>query len=206
MEWIEEFLKTFIPLLIIMDPVGNMPIFTMFTFGMEEKERDRVARTASILAGAILVVFAVAGEWVLRLFGVSIAAFEIAGGIIFFIYSLQMLKLIPAGLKSTASEEAEWGKKTNVAFVPLATPLLAGPGAITAVLVRRQDAYVFQGTLIVLLAITLCSLCTYVIFRKGSGIIKLLGPSGVTVLERILGLILSVIAIQYVISGILKLR
>jgi multiple antibiotic resistance protein len=147
---IKDFMMILIPLVIVMDPLGNLPFFLFLTQKNSPHERNKTAAAACITAALILIFFCLTGDFVLRFFNISLAAFQIAGGIIFFIYSLQMLCLIPGNIKSTAEEEQEHIKKENVALVPLATPLLAGPGAITAVLVWRQNEGYSSDTLLLL--------------------------------------------------------
>ncbi|MCK5545334.1 MAG: NAAT family transporter, partial [Desulfobulbaceae bacterium] len=132
METTKYFLTILIPLLIIMDPLGNLPFFLLFTKENSKSERRRLAAMAPAAAAAILLFFGLTGDFILRFIGISLPAFQLAGGFIFFIYSLQMLRLIPSGIKTSEEEEEEGISKENVALVPLATPLLAGPGAITA--------------------------------------------------------------------------
>ena len=144
MEVTKDFLGILIPLLIIMDPLGNLPFFLLFTKQNTVSERRRLAGVASIAAAAILVFFSLTGDAVLTFLGISLPAFQLAGGFIFFIYALQMLRLIPSGIKTSAEEEEEGLSKDNVALVPLATPLLAGPGSITAVLVFN-DVHILSG-------------------------------------------------------------
>lgn len=202
METSKYFLTILIPLLIIMDPLGNLPFFLLFTKGNSKSERRRLAAVAPAAAGAILLFFGLTGDFILRFLGISLPAFQLAGGFIFFIYSLQMLRLIPSGIKTSEEEEEEGISKGNVALVPLATPLLAGPGAITAVLAWRQS----QGTSLTLpmliAAILAACLIVYIVFRFGEWIRKMLGVGGIRVVTRLLGLLLAVIAAEFIINGL----
>lgn len=198
----KDFMMILIPLLIVMDPLGNLPFFLFLTRKNTSHERNKTAAAACFTAALILAFFCLTGDFVLRFFNISLAAFQIAGGMIFFIYSLQMLCLIPGNIKSTSEEEQEHSKKENVALVPLATPLLAGPGAITAVLVWRQNQGYSSDTLILLLAIILSCLLVYLTFRFAQVIKSILGVGGIRVFTRIFGLLLSVIAVQFIVQGI----
>lgn len=198
MESLNSFLKILVTLLIIMDPMGNLPFFMLFSKLHNRRERNRMAVTAPAAACAILIFFAITGEHVLRWFSISLPAFQIAGGAIFLIYSLQMLGLIPSGIKTSQQEEHEGLAKDGVALVPLAIPLMAGPGAITAVLVWRQgDA----GLHLLLLAIVAACLLVYLVFRFGDWIHQLMGFSGLRVVTRLMGLLLAVIAVQFMVNG-----
>ena len=146
METLKLFMTILVPLVIIMDPLGNLPFFILFTEQNTPAEQRRIAAITSIAACIILIFFGFTGDFVLRFFGIGLPAFQLAGGFIFFLYALQMLRLIPGGMKTTVEEEEEGVTKENVALVPLATPLIAGPGAITAVLVWRQSPDNHLGT------------------------------------------------------------
>jgi len=197
-----EFLTLFIPLLIIMDPVGNLPLFLTLTAHHPPGRQTAIAATACGTAAAILMLFGLTGDSILRFFSITLPAFQLAGGLIFFIYALQMLNLIPAGIKSSAAEEEESLHKENVALVPLATPLLAGPGAITAILVWQQDP-LRQIPLWILTEIILAACgVTFLVFYLGRWLHRLLGVGGIGVVTRLTGLLLSVIAMQFVVDGL----
>jgi multiple antibiotic resistance protein len=202
-----EFLLTIlIPLLIIMDPLGNLPFFLLFTEQNSPSERRKMAAIASIAACAILFFFYLTGNLVLRFFGIGLPAFQLAGGFIFFIYALQMLRLIPSGLKTSSEEEKEGVTKENVALVPLATPLLAGPGAITAVLVWQQGPNDTMDIALFLSAIAIACIIVYLVFRSAAWIIRAIGLGGIRVLTRLMGLLLAVIAVQFMVSGFQQIR
>jgi len=201
----EAFLRIFIPLLIIMDPIGNLPFFLAFTKDNTERERKEIAALACVTAGIVLCVFASTGNLLLNIFGISIRSFQIAGGFIFFIYSIQMLGLIPSGIKTSQEEEKEGEEKESAALVPLGTPLIAGPGAITAVLVWQNQPMYHTGSLILFLAIITSCIITFFVFCFGQKISDLLGVGGIKVITRIMGLILGVIAVEFMVRGFSKL-
>lgn len=202
MDTFKDFVSVFVTLLIIMDPVGNLPFFLLFTRDNTRRERVRMAAIAAAAACAVLILFGATGDAILRFFGISLPSFEIAGGFILFVYSLQMLGMIPTGIKSSAEEEAEAIAKSNVALVPLAIPLLAGPGAITSVMVWQRKADEPLSTPLLVLAIVLaCSLC-YVTFHFGETVRRYLGVGGIRVVARLMGLLLAVIAVEFVVSGV----
>jgi multiple antibiotic resistance protein len=197
MESIRPFLTVLFTLLMIMDPIGNLPFFSLFTRQNTPPERNRVALIASAGACAILIFFGLTGDYLLRWFSITLPAFQIAGGAIFLIYSLQMLALIPIGIKTSEEEEQEGISKHNVALVPLAIPLLAGPGSITAVLVWRQE----YGMVLLLLSIVAACLVIYTIFRFAERLRNALGVTGIRVISRMMGLLLAVIAVQFMVNG-----
>lgn len=193
------FLNILIPLVFIMDPLGNLPLFLLFTKENSPAEQNRVAAVACLAAGCILTFFCLSGDFFFRFFGIDLAAFQIAGGVIFFIYALQMLRLAPSGMKTSSEEEQEGVEKENVALVPLATPLIAGPGAITAVLVWPKTGG--GGILWSVAAILVACLIVYGVFRGGKWISRLMGVGGLRVVTRLMGLLLAVLAVQFMVSG-----
>jgi len=205
METLESFLRILIPLLIIMDPIGNLPFFIMFTKDNTKKEKRKIAALSCITAGTILVIFAFTGDFLLRLFGISIRSFQIAGGFIFFIYALQMLGLIPSGIKTSEEEEREGEEKESAALVPLGTPLLAGPGAITAVLVWQNQPVYYAGPIIIFIAIVISCIITFFTFCFAQKISDILGVGGIRVITRLMGLLLGVIAVEFMVRGFSKL-
>ena len=205
MEGIQTYLTVFITLAIIIDPVGNLPFFLTLTGDKPLKEQTYLAGVSTSAAALILILFSLAGEHILSFFRISIPAFQITGGFIFFIYALQMLGLIPSGMKTSMEEEEESIQKENIALVPLATPLLAGPGAITAVLAWRQELHGPWALPFLVMAIGLVCLIVFLVFTFGRYINRVLGVGGIRVITRIMGLLLAVIAVQFMINGILTL-
>ncbi len=197
-----HFLSLFFPLVIIMDPVGNLPLFLAMTRDLNVRQQSRVAAVACLSAGLILAFFGLTGDRLLRFFGITLPAFQLAGGVIFFIYALQMLGLLPAGMKSSAAEAEESLHKTNVALVPLATPLLAGPGAITAVLVWQQDPQRQIPFVYLLPVIGAACLTVFAAFWAGRWLRRVLGLGGIGVITRLTGLLLAVLAMQFMVNGL----
>ncbi len=199
---LHHFLSLFFPLVIIMDPVGNLPLFLAMTRELDTRRQTRVAAIACFSAGLILMFFGMTGDRLLRFFGITLPAFQLAGGVIFFIYALQMLGLLPAGMKSSAAEEEESLHKTNVALVPLATPLLAGPGAITAVLVWQQDPQRQIPVAHLFLVIGAACVTVFAAFWAGRWLRRVLGLGGIGVVTRLTGLLLAVLAMQFMVNGL----
>jgi multiple antibiotic resistance protein len=206
METLQAFVTILIPLLIIMDPLGNLPFFLAFTEHNTPGEQRRIAAIASMAACLILTFFGLTGDFVLRFFRIDLPAFQLAGGFIFFVYALQMLHLIPSGIKSTMQEEEEGITKENAALVPLATPLLAGPGAITAVLVWQDNPETRLSIALLLSAIVLACLVVYCVFYFGERIRQLMGLGSIRVVTRLMGLLLAVIAVQFMVRGFQQIR
>jgi len=201
MEAVKPFMTILVPLILIMDPLGNLVFFLMFTKHNTPSERGKVAAVASFTAFLILLFFGLTGDFVLHFLGIGLPAFQLAGGFIFFIYALQMLRLIPSGLKTSSEEQKESMDKNNVALVPLATPLIAGPGAITAVLAWQQKLEGPWSVPLLVLTIMIACMIVYVVFYFGKRISEFLGVGGIRVVTRLMGLLLAVIAVQFMVNG-----
>lgn len=199
---LQVFLTILVPLLIIMDPFGNLPLFLLFTAANSRPEQRRMALIACLASAALLMLFALSGETILMIFGITMPAFQIAGGFIFFIYAMQMLALFPSGLKSSIEEEKESVHKHNIALVPLAVPLLAGPGAITAVLVWQQQLSPAGQQPWLWLAIAVACVIVYIVLYFADFLRRLLGVGGIRVTTRLMGLLLAVIAVQFMVNGV----
>ena len=201
MDALRQLITIIIPLVIIMDPIGNLPFFILFTKQNTVKERKRMAANATVSACIILIIFGITGDFILRFFGIGLPAFQLAGGFIFFIYALQMMHLLPRDMKTTVEEEQEGIEKASAALVPMAIPMLAGPGAITAVLVWQQRNDGMSSKFVLISAIISACLTVYIVFRFGDRISGILGIGGVRVVTRLMGLLLAVIAVQFMVNG-----
>lgn len=186
----------------IVDPLGNIPFFLAITEGAEVQNRRKTAFRASLASLLILLLFAFVGEWILRLFRISISSFQIAGGILIFIIALSMLQARRSRARSTPKEEQEGSAADDVAIFPLAIPMLAGPAAITTVMVLINLAASPMQKGLVALAIILTCFFSYWIFRESSRLLGLLGQTGINVLTRLMGFLLAVISVQFVIDGV----
>ncbi len=186
----------------IVDPLGNIPIFLALTEGVSVQERKKIAWRACLASFFILLLFAFIGEWILRLFRVTISSFQIAGGILIFIIALSMLQARRSRAKSTPEEEHERAEGEDVAIFPLAIPMLSGPAAITTVMVLINLSSSYTHRAIVVLCILITTLCCYWIFKQAARLMNLLGQTGINVLMRLMGLLLAVISVQFVIDGL----
>ena len=189
MDFISELVKAIIALFIIVDPLGNIPIFTGLTGNMEVPARKKVYNTAVLVGFILLLVFAFTGQEILNLFGLSIYSFEVAGGILLLIIAIRILI---SGVHETV-ESPE-----SIGAVPIAIPLLVGPGAITTTIFNLQ-AY---GTLTAILAVVAVLSLTWIILRYINGIYKFLGKTGSLVIARVMALLIAAIATQYILTGV----
>lgn len=194
--WLDTrlFGEVFVTLFVIMDPPGTVPLFLSLTSGRTQKQRRRIAWQAALVAFCVIVVFAVFGQRLLDYLGISLPALQAAGGLLLLLVALELL--------TGKADEPTPTRDVNVALVPLGTPLLAGPGAIVATMVFVQRANGAAGLLAVALGILAVHLVLWLTMRSGIGIIRLIKDSGVTLVTRIAGLLLSAIAVQLVADAV----
>lgn len=189
-------LKSTIALFVVIDPIGAVPLFIALTEKMEKQEKKAVSKTAIITSGVLLVVFAVAGTQILAIFGITIFSFMIAGGILLFIVAIELLT---HGMWRFGGSGGSATGESGV--VPLAFPLLAGPGAITSVMISFQTA----GFIVTISSISIVIGITYVILQSINPIYKLLGRRGSIIITRVFAVFIAAIAIQYIIEGVKRL-
>ncbi len=182
--------KAAIALFIIVDPFGDIPIFVGLTEGMAESEKRKVFDTACLVGFILLLVFAFTGLEIFSIFGISIYAFEIAGGILLLIISIRIL------IQGSQHEKPD--SPESLGAVPIAMPLLVGPGAITTAIFNLQ-AYDLSVTV---LSVLIVMSITWVILRFMGRINKFLGKTGSVVISRVMALLIAAIAVQYILSGI----
>ena len=196
--------STFITFFVIFDPVGTAPLFLTFTRGLGPEERRIAAFRATLIAGGVLLFFGLVGDIFLRSMGISIAAFRAAGGLLLLLLSIDMVFVRHSGLRDTTEEEAREAKKRDdISVFPLAIPTIAGPGAITSVvLIMRDQAghWDRQGTVIALLLIVLG--LNMLALLLANRIMRVLGETGVNVVTRVLGIVLAAVAVQLIGDGI----
>jgi multiple antibiotic resistance protein len=210
---VQDLLTSTIALFVVMDPIGVIPLYVSLTRNMPHNERKVISSNAVITAGILLLIFAIAGTTILSIFGVTISSFLIAGGILLFIVAIELLTrgewtfgnpraISNTGKKSldTANNpipdtESSHGGESGV--VPLAFPLLAGPGAITSVMISYQS----NGLLISILSIAIVIGLTFMILRIADSINRLLGQRGSMIVTRVFAVIVAAIAVQYIIEG-----
>ena len=190
----EDLIKSTIALLVVIDPIGTVPLFISLTEKMERSERKTVSKTTVITAGILLLIFAVAGTQILNIFGITIFNFMIAGGVLLFIVSIELLTSGTWRFGDTVSGESG-------GVVPLAFPLLAGPGAITSVIISFQTS----GLIVTILSIIIVICITYAILRLVNPIYRILGRRGSMIITRVFAVFIAGIAVQYIVEGVNQL-
>jgi multiple antibiotic resistance protein len=196
-------ISALVTLLVVVDPIGLAPTFLAVTEGLPRRARRSVALRASIIAGAILIGTALLGDWLFRALGISLPAFRIAGGLLLFTIAFEMVFGVRMRRESEAAEQAVEEHVRNVAAFPLAIPLLAGPGAITAtvLLAGRANGDLLLTGLLMAVVIFVAATC-FAAFVLAGRISGLLGMTGNIVLSRLLGVLLAALAVQFVVDGI----
>jgi multiple antibiotic resistance protein len=196
-------ISALVTLFVVVDPIGLAPTFLAITHGLPRKARKDVALRASIIAGAILIGIALIGNWMFRTLGISLPAFRIAGGLLLFAIAFEMVFGVRMRRETQAAEQALEEHVRNIAAFPLAIPLMAGPGAITATVLldgRANGDPVLIG--ILLAVVVFVAAASFVAFFFAARISRLLGLTGNIVLSRLLGVLLAALAVQFAIDGI----
>lgn len=192
-----EYTKIFISLFAIIDPVGNIPIIIALTAGMATERRARVDRVASLSVLAILIASLLLGEAILEFFGISIHSFRTAGGILLLLMGIAMLN---ANKQPPADDDGE--STSSLAIVPLSTPLLAGPGAISAVILDAHKGSGLGHYGVMAFIIVVLSLTVWITFRVSPWISQRLGVMGANVVSRLMGLLVAAIAVEFIAGGL----
>ncbi len=196
MTFITDFLKVFMPLLVVIDPFGSLAIFVGMTGSFNRDTRRNISRDAVLYAGIIIILFALVGDIIIAFFGISIEALEIAGGIILLLMGIEMVR---QGAKPDTSIE----NTKNMGIVPFATPLLAGPGAISLVIILMKGS--FETRALTIISVLLVLAIVYLFFIYSSKILSLLGDKIMTAITRIFGLLVAGFAIQYFLDALVAL-
>ncbi len=196
-------LNAFVTLLVTIDPPGLAPLFLALTGGMNRAERMQVSFRASIIAFAVMAVFAMAGAAILSMFGITLPAFRVAGGLLLFWISFEMIFERRQQRKNRSADTAiTIDHIRNIAAFPLAIPLMAGPGAISATVLLSASFPTTVGTAMLVLIIAACVAITFVVLVLAERIDRFLGETGRSILTRLLGVILAALAVQFVADGI----
>ncbi|MCS6946007.1 MAG: MarC family protein [Steroidobacteraceae bacterium] len=202
---LEQVFKFFVVFFVVVEPLSLAPVFAGLTEGASEAYRRRMALRAVLIAAAIILLFALSGAAFLRTMGISLDAFRIFGGLLLFLLALEMVFARESGTRTSSDEKAESRRRADISVFPLAFPLLAGPGALTTILLwfgpltltARPLAF---GTLFA--AALLVLLIAYVMMRAAATVMRVLGVTGANVVNRLLGVVLGALAVQFVLDGI----
>jgi len=193
--------RTFLTMLVVVDPVGLVPMFLGLAGEREAADRRRIARRAVLTAGGVLLAFALAGSWLLTRLQISLDSFRVAGGILLFGIAVRMVSAEHE--RETKAEAEEAMKRQDISVFPLAIPIIAGPGALASIMILVGEAAEHPLGLPLVLGMTFAVLVLcYAALRFSEIIGRLLGQTGVNVVTRVLGVLLAAMAVQYVADGV----
>lgn len=190
-DFVQHVLRSTISLLVILNPVGIVPMYIALTQKMESTKRTQLSKTVIITSTALLFAFAIAGTLIFAVFGITLSSFMIAGGVLLFVVAIELLT--GGGWRFVGS-----GISEETGIVPLAFPLLAGPGAITAVIISFESS----GLIVTAFSITVAIGTAYVILRYAGRIHRILGKRGSLIITRVFAVLIAAIAIEYIVDGV----
>ena len=187
----------------LVDPFAVIPLFLAITVNTPSSERSEMARRSAWTCGIALSIFAVAGSLIFRAFGITLPAFKIAGGIILLQIGLDMLQARQSGTKATPEEQQEGAEKADASIIPLGMPMLAGPGAISTVMVLVGESHSVWQHVVVYATILLTAYASYLVLAGAERVRRYLGDTGIRIMMRLMGLLLVALAVQFVANGLI---
>jgi len=205
MEHWTEYTRFFTALFVILDPFAAVPIFLVLTKNYSTQERKRIVNIAAMTVLLVLIAVSLAGDSLLRGMGTSLASFRVGGGIVLLLMALAMLRGQSDRVRTTPAEEAEAEDRNAIAVVPLAIPLLAGPGSISKVIIEMDRSDLAYHSLMVIVIIALVCLLLWLVLRMAATIGRMLGQIGLNIINRLFGLLLTAIAVEIMANGLKQL-
>src|SRR6185312_11246086 len=198
-----QLVSAFVTLFVVVDPVGVAVVGGGLTHGLSRDSRRSIAMRGTLIAGVLLILFAFGGEWRLRALGIGVPALRVAGGVLLFLLAIDMVFARPSGIRNpTAPEQEEASHRNDIAVFPLAFPLLAGPGALTSVVLLMARAGTPADSALVIGALMAVLVLAFLALRFTDRVTRLLGVTGANVVGRISGVILAALAAQFVLDGL----
>ena len=198
--------KTFISLLALVNPLGAIPFFITFTASNSRRERQKIVRIAALTVALVIAFTTLLGQQFINFFGISVNSFQVGGGIIMLLMAISMINAQPGGTKTTPEEAVEGELKENIAVVPLAIPLLTGPGTISTVIIYSSDQ---AGGLVQKLNLigsgVAIALLVFVALSAADPISRVLGRTGINVATRLMGLMLAALGVELIVDGLTAL-
>ncbi len=192
----------FSSLFVVVDPIATVPAFLAMTARDSIGQRLRMARTACLVAAGILTVFTLIGQWLFTLLGITLPAIQVAGALVLLLVSLDMLRAQRSPVQETAAETAEGTTKDDIAITPLAIPMLAGPAAISTVILLEAQAISWAQRGVLLACVALVGLASYITLALGATGAKWLSPIAEKIITRLMGLLLAALAVQFLFNGL----
>ena len=201
-ELIRFFIIAFTSLFALVNPIGFSPMFISLVDDMPSEQKKQIALKGVLTAGLTLTTFLFIGEFIFQFFGITIEAFKIAGGILFMRSSFNLIEVKKSRTRTTPSEEENAMNKNDIAYTPIGIPLIAGPGSITSIMVLSTSNPDIKYKLCLFTVILLTMLITLLILRMSSKITQKIGTSGLRIIQRMMGIILLTISVQFIIDGV----
>lgn len=198
-------LKMLVSLFAIVNPIGTAPLYLGMTGSFSNDERKKIAKNAAFTCAIVLFIVALVGQWMLALFGISVASFRVIGGIVFLLMAIDMLNVRPSRTKMTPEEESEAtevGERRQLAIVPLGVPMLAGPGAISTILLYSNENPDVAWRLTVYGVIAVVCFASWLVLAGAAPLGRLLGTTGINILTRLMGLIVGAIGAESLTAGL----
>jgi len=201
-EYVEFLLLAFSSVFFIVDPIATIPSFLALTADSDLKERRHMARRASWTCFLVLSGFALGGTLIFRMFGITMPAFRIAGGLIMILIGLDMVQGRRSQTKETPSETQQAMEKDDVGIIPLGVPMLAGPGSISTVMALMAQSASWQHSVLIIVVVALTAIISYWTLAGADRVGRRMGDTGIHILTRFMGLLLMAIAVQFILSGL----
>lgn len=186
----------------LVDPIATVPVFLAMTTGASPDHRRRMAKRAAITCVAVLSAFAAGGKLIFRLFGITLPAFQVAGGLILLLIGLEMVQAKRSGTKQAPGELEEAAEKDDIGIVPLGMPMLAGPGAISTVMVLMANAQSAPRAAAVFAAVVVTALASYFALAGADKVRRHVSDTAIHILTRIMGMLLTALAVQFIVTGL----
>jgi multiple antibiotic resistance protein len=199
------YVKIFTTLLAIVNPFGIIPIFVSLTGNLTRQESQRIALTSSMAVAIVLFVSTLIGKYILAFFGISIGSFKIGGGILLLMLAVMMMQGKYRQSRQTSEEGREAEGKESIAVVPIAIPLLAGPGAITTVIIFAQESFHPMHIALILSSSLIVAFLAWVALSVANPISKIMSRTGINIVTRLMGLLIAAISIEFIIGGLVQL-
>jgi len=201
-EHIQFLLLAFSSLIFIVDPIATIPTFLALTADAEMDDRRRMAGRAAWTCFLVLSGFALAGTLIFKMFGITLPAFRIAGGLIMILIGLDMVQARRSQTKETASETEQAMEKDDVGIIPLGVPMLAGPGSISTVMALMAQSATWQHSVSIIVVVAVTAFLSYWVLAAADRVGRRMGDTGIRILTRFMGLLLMAIAVQFILSGL----
>lgn len=204
LEW-SEYVKIFVAVLVIVNPLGAIPFYISLTTHLSINERKRIPNTTALTIAVVLVASAVIGEALLRFFGISISSFKVGGGILLMLMAISMLQAKQSRSRQTPEEAIEAEEKDSIAVVPLAIPLLAGPGAISTIIIYSSQSSHPLHYLLIMVSALVVAAAVWLALKSAERVAKLLGRTGINIAMRLMGILLAAISVEFMAGGLVGL-